>query len=802
MTLTGNAGISSTDAFLQQFANLRSLDLRDFAFDQVPNALESRSRLDNLTLDDCGLVWTAESQAVLSSLSNLSKLELIDNPLGVAPDISALPRLTFLDLSNSGITTLDSGLLAPPDLSTAIFHGNLITELPEALFQLPASRSEGFQFGENPLSAASRERIKSHFQTYRRDFGVRVEQRDIDLARKLFPTLDWEIASDVVYDLPGTLDEGRIQLQHWETEITRLTQDLSDWTDAVPTQHPMTGAMLSAPEITAERLARQEFAKTLEQLWRQRHPENPALRAETLISTPVALGELPALSADFKHISELSLVGHEGLNVPDGFLQCFNGLSNLELRGFNLGRFPQALSQMSALETLALSSCHVVFDAEAQATLSSMSALKMLDLYNNALGGVPDVSSLSRLTFLDLSRTAIDRVPAGLTQSPQLEFALLNENAIGELPDDLSGYGGAGVDLSYNPLSAASRDRIKAYFEVTEDDLGVPADQPDVDVAQALYPHLSAADASGFIYHLPGTLAQARLELLRRQTELATLINDLDAWVSEAPVDPPTQPPLDAQALLLEQTNRRLFRDSLERCWRQYSSDALPGAFTCDLAFVGEPPLLAADFSHVRRLKLTSEAQTPPAVDRILQLFTHLQRLEVQRYPLGHLPVAALEMRTLEDLRLPDCGIVLNPQAREALGAMDALRILDLRHNPLGLTPDLSNLKNCSSVYLSHTGLSETPKGLFDIPRLIHADLSNNAITQLPVELAGANPNTVAHFDFSDNPLSAESQQHLAAYNAAREIRLTQQQRERQAWHHALDDASTDDSDLTVGSSE
>ncbi|HCS44896.1 MAG TPA: hypothetical protein DIW52_19070, partial [Pseudomonas sp.] len=65
-------------------------------------------------------------------------------------------------------------------------------------------------------------------------------------------------------------------------------------------------------------------------------------------------------------------------------------------------------------------------------------------------------------------------------------------------------------------------EQIKTYYQRTEKDLGVWADQADIDLVKTLYPSLNDEQASAFIYRLPGTLADGRAELARRQAELAT----------------------------------------------------------------------------------------------------------------------------------------------------------------------------------------------------------------------------------------------------------------------------------------
>lgn len=118
---------------------------------------------------------------------------------------------------------------------------------------------------------------------------------------------------------------------------------------------------------------------------------------------------------------------------------------------------------------------------------------------------------------------------------------------------------------------------------------------------------------------------------------------------------------------------------------------------------------------------------------------------------------------------------------------MENLRILDLSHNPLGLTPDLRNFNACRSLRLSNTGLTDVPVGLFAMPQLTYADLSANAIIELPDPLPSPADGRGATYDFSNNPLSLESQQRLTIYNATNETRLQEEREWLASAYQALD---------------
>ncbi|WP_277758917.1 DUF6543 domain-containing protein [Pseudomonas sp. A34-9] len=776
--LRGNPAIQNTEAFLELFPHLQMLEMHDFDLGQVPNVLTRMTDLKELTLAKCNLVLTPDGQNVLKSLSELELLDLSNNEtLGMAPDLPGLPAVSDLRLSNTGLSTLPDGIVDHPQLESVELDGNHITELPESLFDPIAELVEGVNLANNPLSTAARERIKAYFVEQHIDFGVLPDPGDMAKAKELFPVLSDKAARDLIYGLPGTLEAGSAQLVAWEAELARMNSDLELWVSRVPMGSPAGGRVLDAAELVTQRSAREAFRRKLEQRWRNRISDQQGLPGITFFADLKLIGELPTLTADFSFVTQLTLLGGKALNVPDGFLGCFTGLRGLEIRSLNLGRFPRALSRMPSLQTLMLSSCDVVFDAQAQTTLTAMHRLTALNLFNNALGSVPDVSSLQELGFLNLSSTGIDRVPPGVARLPRLGTTLLADNQIAELPESLTGFSRAGVNLKGNQLSATSRERIKTYYKVTSRNLGIMAEQADIDLAQSLYPHLGKAKASDVIYRLPGTLAEGRAELLRRETELTTLLGNLESWTHEIPLDPVTGARMEAGAWAEEKSGKMQFMAQLEQCWRSFPGTADTNDFTCNLSFSAELPLISAQFAHIRKLKLTSSASASPRLDRLLDLFPHLQELQISAYPLHDLPAQVLLMPDLDTLSLPDCRIVLTRQSADALASMSGLQTLNLRGNPLGMAPNVSRLTQCRLLDLSNTELTETPEGLFELAQLQHANLSGNAIGELPAQLLSPPPGTTAYFDFAGNPLSAESEQRLVALNAANQARLAEQRR-------------------------
>jgi Leucine-rich repeat (LRR) protein len=766
--LMGNAGIADVSVFIQLFPHAEVLELHNFALGHMPASLGHLPQLKKLTLGNCAITLTPEGQALLHSLSDLEHLDLGNNPLGLNPDLTPLPTLNDVRLYNCGIGEVPKGLVTHPNLRNAQLNSNAITDLPEDFFALDIDLADGIDLANNPLSTATRDRIKHFYAGAGYDIGVLPDLADISAVQSLFPGLSIEDATQVIYRLPGTLADGSAQLARWQTEVAQMLSDLAAWSERVPTGTP--GLNMSAADRAAQRVDRRAFSRTVEWLWRSRQTSKSELRINAFNIDLNVIGELPTLNVDFSHVSQLALQGNVRLSSVDGFLKCFTGLEALEMRRFALGQFPPSIARMSRLKTLALTSCGIVFDDSAQAALAALSGLRGLDMYNNPLGRVPQIAPLSTLDFIDLSRTGIDQLPAGLHELPNLKVALFSENHIRELPegifqlpDDIS----SGFDLDHNPLTEPTRERIKTHYRERGIDFGVSIGDEDSQLARTLYPLSSDANINHIVYSLPGTLADGRVELMRRQIELATMVRDLETWTQEVPINADDPTPLDAETLRLQRGYRDQFKARLEYCWRQVPIVGQTGLeFIADLPLMGELPTLSADFSHIQTLKLNSSSLTPPRVGRFLEHFPNLQSLSIQGYRLGDLPEAVLAMEKLKALSLPQCQISLTEQTAEALANMKNLHKLVLRDNLLGRTPDVRQMLGLTWLDLSYTGITDIPAGLFDCRHLHSANLSWNSIFEVPVALLS---NSASEFDFSGNLLSEISQQRVAAQRLARE---------------------------------
>jgi Leucine-rich repeat (LRR) protein len=480
VSLDGSSTTRGMHEFLRNFSGLRTLTLRNFNLGQLPDLFTS-PQLKVLILSDCAITLSAESQAALSGLHQLTILDLYKNPLGLVPDVESMPDLNYIDLSHTGITDLPRSLLTRPRLRTALLNDNQIEELPATLFTLQRSTQEGIDLGSNPLSTATRERLKQHFQQTHQDFGIFAEESDIRRVQALYPMKDQEYASKFVYLLPGTLDEGRVVLSRLEAELVTLENELAAWTANIPAIHPQSNQPFNAQQLLLEHSTRDEFKQLVLRCWRRESELddfNDLLQPTFDLSLDTRItGDLPTLSADFSHVSLVYLNSESGLTTGvTRFLERFPKLKTISIRDFRLGDIPEAIFRMGDLTSVNLPDCNITLTPQTVANLAEMTRLNFLDLSNNPLGLAPDVSQMTDLTTLQLDNCGLTELPTGLLQLKNLETADLSDNAITRIPSDILELPmeiAESIELQGNPLSEESVQILIEYFRRTSIDFGV-----------------------------------------------------------------------------------------------------------------------------------------------------------------------------------------------------------------------------------------------------------------------------------------------------------------------------------------
>lgn len=760
LSLVGTRTSQGAQTFLASFHQVRHLDVRNVPLGSLPLQVHTWPNLNTLGLSDCNVVLTTANQVELASMSRLQTLALDHNPLGQVPSVEAMRDLIALDLTHTGIDHLPPGVLSRTDLEAAILSENQISELPDALFEQPVSVSQKFDLSRNPLSTPTLQRIKAYFQTHGTHWEVDAHPADIREAQQLYPSLDGNAINRFIFSLPGDIEGGRAELARLAAELDTLRQELSTWADVPRLPH-------------LEQARRRALRQLLEQSWRREPPQETHL-ARSLVINPPLSGDLPTLSARFRHVRSLIIQGNGRALRPEGFLESFPDLDILNIENARLGQIPPSILARQNLTLLGLQRCTLRLSPAHVHALQGMQSLEYLDLSHNPLGLIPDFHQLPHLVSVLLSNTGLQEVPASLISHVPRNRVDLSNNLIEQLPAplfDLPASMSQAFDLSGNPLSASALEQIKRYSQARQEHFNAQVPEAERQRLLRLFPTLTPGEADRFVFQLPGTMQSVAGALASLETEYAQLSTDLQQWILAVPDRHPVLDiPLDEEERARQQLLRNDFKTLLEQTWRREGEedeesldDALTHALILDTPIMGNLPQLSARFEHVSWFQYTGDGGTT-AVDGTLQCFTKLQSLSLNHCHLGAIPTSVFSMPRLSSLDLSDCAITLTPTTSRTLGDVTELDFLDLSNNPLTLAPDVSQLSQITSLHLRNARLSQLPQGVFSLHNLHTLDLSQNQIRELTSDLLEMMATFNEDSDLSANPLSAQSIAYLRTY--------------------------------------
>lgn len=176
-------------SFLQRFPELRQLYLNGCRLDHVP-LVSNPSALEWIDLQENRITWDDQAQAALDSYPALRVLDLSDNPLLRAPNLSALPRLHSLHLSNCSLTQLPEGLQVMVEPSALDLSDNQFSALPQSL-QLSNDAAQAMRLESPWLPANVHEQIEAYYAQH----GVDLLVADSDYEELLEDTdmAQWQI---------------------------------------------------------------------------------------------------------------------------------------------------------------------------------------------------------------------------------------------------------------------------------------------------------------------------------------------------------------------------------------------------------------------------------------------------------------------------------------------------------------------------------------------------------------------------------------------------------------------------------
>lgn len=127
---------SLDEDFLRRFSQITELDLRNNRLSEIPAGLEHLTQLRMLNLSHNRIVITELSSQRLSQLSHLRILSLSHNPLGRAPRLASLNRLSHLSLRATGLEALPDLTETLPWRAHLDLRDNRITQLRQHVLDL------------------------------------------------------------------------------------------------------------------------------------------------------------------------------------------------------------------------------------------------------------------------------------------------------------------------------------------------------------------------------------------------------------------------------------------------------------------------------------------------------------------------------------------------------------------------------------------------------------------------------------------------------------------------------------------
>ncbi|SUD28021.1 leucine-rich repeat-containing protein [Pseudomonas fluorescens] len=193
------------------------------------------------------------------------------------------------------------------------------------------------------------------------------------------------------------------------------------------------------------------------------------------LSERLALGAeletLPALPANFDHVSNMQIADCGVSDQGARFLSAFRGLRLLDMNGNRLTVLPPALANMPLMEGLDLADNQVVLTAETAQHLKQMSRMVSLSLEGNPIGMSLNVSRMPYLHWLHLAGCGLQEWPAGLFARPRPRsfFLDLSGNSLTRIADVAPGSDRAQIlartVVTRGLLTPSVLERLKLYIE-------------------------------------------------------------------------------------------------------------------------------------------------------------------------------------------------------------------------------------------------------------------------------------------------------------------------------------------------
>ncbi len=248
-----------------------------------------------------------------------------------------------------------------------------------------------------------------------------------------------------------------------------------------------------------------------------------------------------------------------------------------------------------------------------------------------------------------------------------------------------------------------------------------------------LYPRLDVAQASQLLDELGDDPLSRAIRVKALRQDLKTLRDVLFIWSEDGAGLKAMEGDL-AEA----RHSRKMAAELIEKGFRRFDwTEGEQGkpvyALKLDRMRIGKLPSMPAglSFDHIRHLSMKDMAQSDD-VTYFLKSFKQLEALELDKNKITRLPEVLSHMPNLKRLGLEGNQVKLTEQTLTKLNRLRTLTNLNLNDNPLGATPDVSQMSNLRLLLLRNTGITELPRGLQSRAHIERMDLSENKISELP----------------------------------------------------------------------
>ncbi len=283
--------------------------------------------------------------------------------------------------------------------------------------------------------------------------------------------------------------------------------------------------------------------------------------------------------------------------------------------------------------------------------------------------------------------------------------------------------------------------------------------------ARKLYPRLNQQQLNQLLDELgDDPLSRAtRIKALRQ--DLQTLRDALFVWSEDAAA-------LKAMGgdLAEARHSRKIAAELIEEGFRRFHwATNEEGKNLCTLNLdgmrIGKVPTLppSVSFDHIEQLSMRNMALGDD-VAHFLKSFKQLELLELGSNTITRLPEVLSHMPRLQRLSLAGNQLKLTEQTLAKLNSLSTLRYLNLDKNPLGATPDFSQMTQLRRLSLQETGITELPEGLSNSVHIELMNLTGNKIKELPDWLFQKTRHFTSALKLGLNPFSERSKTHLENY--------------------------------------